>query len=78
MIRKYPLIGFGFAKLWRKATPKMLEMGLKPPEVKPQYKEPTPQPKVKKKEEPPVAPNLEDEDYEPPPLFASDAVVRNY
>lgn len=65
-------------KIMEKSNAKGLEMVLKPPEVKPEYKEPTPQPKVKKKEEPPVAPNLEEEEYEPPPLFASDTVVRNY
>ena len=62
---------------------KGVALELKPPEVKPEYKEPIPLPKLKKKEEPPVAPNLEEEsleeeEYEPPPLFASDTVVRNY
>lgn len=61
---------------------------LQPPKVKPEYIEPVPVPKtVKKAKEIPekqVSTNTTDkivsdeDDYEPPPLFASDVGVQNY
>ena len=58
---------------------------IKPPKVKPEYTEPSslPAPLNKIKKNPTAKENIQvslvDEDeYEPPPLFASDAGVRNY
>jgi len=61
---------------------------LQPPKVKPEYTEPVPVPKTVKKAkvipEKQVSTNTTDkiesdeDDYEPPPLFASDVGVQNY
>ena len=58
---------------------------IKPPKVKPEYTEPSSAPVVSNKIKEKPAPKetkhaypLDEDEYEPPPLFASDAGVRNY
>ena len=66
-----------------------VQFDLQPPKVKPEYVEPIPAPaplkRIKKTTEKEVSSEASKEilsddtdDYEPPPLFASDAGVRNY
>lgn len=81
------------SRVWlRNAQAQKLEQArqfeLQPPKVKPEYNEPTPAPKpIKKVKEIPekqVKINItdkiesDDDDYEPPPLFALDGGVQNY
>ena len=67
----------------RKVISKTFE--IEPPKVKPEYSKPTKFVEPAKKtenpspKEPVIKTQIEDEDeYEPPPLFASDAGLRNY
>ena len=67
----------------RKVISKTFE--IEPPKVKPEYSKPTKfvEPAKKAENPSPIEPvrktQIEDEDeYEPPPLFASDAGLRNY
>ena len=66
-----------------------IQFDLQPPKVKPEYVEPISAPVPTKKAKKPIEKeissavskkNLSDDsdDYEPPPLFASDAGIRNY
>ena len=62
-----------------------VQFDLQPPKVKPEYVEPISAPaplkRVKKPTEKEVSKEISSDDaddYEPPPLFASDAGVRNY
>ena len=71
------------AKEERKVISKTFE--IEPPKVKPEYSKPTKFVEPAKKaenpspKEPVIKTQIEDEDeYEPPPLFASDAGLRNY
>ena len=62
-----------------------INFDLKAPKVKPQYSQPTSRPSpprktdfVQEQKDPSISSTSDEDEYEPPPLFASDAGVKNY